>query len=355
MSTEISRPEKYSAALRILSTLLLLAFMTALWLIVRPFVTPLLWSIILATSTWPAFVRIRRSIPSPPYLAPLSMTFLLGIVLLLVMVPLPLQLAAEVTELRSHLSSFDLTSFRDSVTTLPFVGTILANAISRAITEPVDLNSLLTEHQREFLSFATAAARGVLNTIVVTFATLVGSYFLFRHGETLLAQFRKILERIGGESIPKLLDTVNVTVRGAAYSVLATAVAQGLLAGIGYFVAGAPVPLLLAMVTMIFSLIPFGTPFIYLPVAAYLFLASGLPWYHGVGLAVWGAVVISTVDNFLRPLFISQSTKVSPILIFIGVLGGIAAFGFIGVFVGPALIAVAHWLWVDFSRHDRNE
>jgi predicted PurR-regulated permease PerM len=56
------------------------------------------------------------------------------------------------------------------------------------------------------------------------------------------------------------------------------------------------------------------------------------------------------VDNLLRPLFISQSTKVSPILVFIGVLGGIAAFGLIGVFIGPALMAVAHWLWIDFSR-----
>jgi predicted PurR-regulated permease PerM len=65
---------------------------------------------------------------------------------------------------------------------------------------------------------------------------------------------------------------------------------------------------------------------------------------------VWGVIVVSTIDNLLRPLFISHSTKVSPILVFIGVLGGIAAFGFIGIFIGPALIAVAHWLWLDFSR-----
>jgi predicted PurR-regulated permease PerM len=265
------------------------------------------------------------------------------------MVPLPLQLAAEVAELRTHLSTLDVAMLQDSLAAIPFIGPILVNMADRAIREPIDMNSLLSEHQREFLSFATAAARGVITTIVVTIATLIGCYFLFRHGETLLNQFRRILERIGGESIPKLLDTVNVTVRGAAYSVLATAVAQGILAGIGYLAADAPVPLLLAMVTMIFSLIPFGTPFVYLPVSAYLLFFSGLPWYHGVGLGVWGALVVSSVDNLLRPLFISQSTKISPILLFIGVLGGIAAFGFIGVFIGPALMAVAHWLWLDFS------
>jgi predicted PurR-regulated permease PerM len=348
--TEVTRPEKYRAALRILSALLLLAFMAAFGLVLRPFVTPLLWSIILATSTWPTFARLRRTIPAPPYLAPLCATLLLGIVLLLIIVPLPLQLAAEVAELRTHLLALDIATVQHSLAAIPFIGPILANMADTVIREPIDVNSLLSEHQREFLSFATAAARGVLTTIVVTIATLIGCYFLFRYGETLLNQFRRILERIGGESIPKLLDTVNVTVRGAAYSVLATAVAQGILAGIGYLVTGAPVPLLLAMVTMIFSLIPFGTPFVYLPVSAYLLFFSGLPWYHGVGLGLWGALVVSTVDNLLRPLFISQSTKVSPILVFIGVLGGIAAFGLIGVFIGPALMAVAHWLWLDFSR-----
>lgn len=348
--TELVKPEKYPAALKILSALLLLAFMAALWLIVRPFVTPLLWAVILATSTWPAFIRVRHMLPSPAYVAPLFTTVVLGIILLLVMVPLPLQLASEVAQLRTHLAQFDLASLRESLATVPGIGPFVTRMIDKALTDPVDINTLLSEHQRALLSFATAAARGVLSTAVITLATLIGSYCLFRHGETLINQLRQILERIGGESIPKLLDTVNVTVRGAAYSVIATAVAQGVLAGIGYLIAGAPVPVLLALVTMIISVIPFGPPFIYLPVAAYLLSASGLPWYHGVGLGIWGVVVVSTVDNLLRPLFISQTTKVSPILVFIGVLGGIAAFGFIGVFIGPALIAVAHWLWVDFSR-----
>lgn len=347
--SEGAKPEKYRAALRILSALLMLAFMAALWLIIRPFITPLLWSIILATSTWPIFHRVQRYLPSPPYLAPLCTTVILGSILLLVMIPLPLRLAAEVSDLGTHLSTLDVVALLDSLGTLPVVGPLISGMTKRALSEPINLNALLSEHQQALLSLATTAARGVLSTIVTTIATLVGSYFLYRHGATLIDQLRHILEGIGGDSIPKLLDTVNITVRGAAYSVLATAVVQGLLAGLGYLAAGAPVPLLLAMVTMIVSLVPFGPPFVYLPVAAYLLFVSGLPWYYGVGLGIWGALVVSTVDNLLRPLFISQSTKVSPILVFIGVLGGIAAFGFIGVFIGPALMAVAHWLWLDFS------
>jgi predicted PurR-regulated permease PerM len=87
----------------------------------------------------------------------------------------------------------------------------------------------------------------------------------------------------------------------------------------------------------------------YVPVALYLLFFSGLPWYHGVGLAVWGIVVVSTVDNILRPLFISHTTKLSAMLVFIGVLGGVTAFGLLGVFIGPALIAIAHWLWRELA------
>jgi predicted PurR-regulated permease PerM len=342
--------EKYRSALRILSALLLLVFMAALWVIIRPFVTPLLWAIVLTTTTWPLFAALKRRIPSPSYLAPLLCTLGLGIILILVMVPLPLQLAAEMIDLRGRLSNLNISKIQDSITASPIVGPILSKLYRETLTEPLNLATLLGEHQKELIALAGGIVRGALSTIVLTAASLIGCYVLYSSGEGVLQQLRRVMERIGGESIPKLLDTVNLTVRGAAYSVLATAAAQGVLAGIGYYISGAPVPVLLSLITMVVSLIPFGPPFIYLPVAIYLLSLSGLPWYHGVGLAVWGIVVVSTVDNLLRPLFISQTTKVPPILVFIGVLGGVTAFGLLGVFIGPALIAVAHWLWLDFGK-----
>jgi predicted PurR-regulated permease PerM len=154
---------------------------------------------------------------------------------------------------------------------------------------------------------------------------------------------------VGGEKIPLILEAVEPTVRGAAYGVIATAAAQGTLAALGYYMAGSPIPLLLGAVTGVVALIPFGPPIVYLPVAAYLSLFTPLPWYHAVGLALWGTLVVSGVDNVLRPLFISQATSGSPILVFIGVLGGVLAFGLLGVFAGPAIIAVAQLLWRDLA------
>ena len=118
----------------------------------------------------------------------------------------------------------------------------------------------------------------------------------------------------------------------------------------GYYFSGAPIPLLLGAVTMITALAPWGAPLVYLPVATYLLVFTSLPWYYGIGLAIWGVSVVSTIDNLLRPLFISQTTSLSPILVFIGVIGGILSFGLLGIFVGPALIAIAQLLWLDLAK-----
>jgi predicted PurR-regulated permease PerM len=346
---ESAQGERYRTTLRILTGSLVIGFMASLWIIVSPFWTPLLWAIVLTTTTWPAYSRLRNGVPKPTYLAPLIASLVLGVLLVLVLVSLPVQLAAEAKALAARLRETDPQAVADAFASLPFIGEVLAAGVLTFLNDPGSVASFIEEHQAPLLSFATTAARGFLSTAVTIIGSLVGCFILYHHGELLVAQLRAILERIGGEGIAKLIDTVHVTVRGSAYSVIATAIAQGVLAGIGYYVAGAPTPLLLGMLTLIISFVPFGPPFIYVPVTAYLLFATDLPWYHGVGLAAWGIVVVSTVDNILRPLFISQTTKLSTILVFIGVLGGVASFGLLGVFIGPALIAIAHLFWLELA------
>lgn len=349
MNETIQR-ERYRTALKILTSLLLIGFMVALWLIVRPFWIPLLWAVVLTTTTWPWYLRLRDKIRRPPYIAPLLASSLLGIILVLVLVSLPIQLTSEIRTLAAHIRQTDPQQIAAALAAIPLIGNFIADAILAYFSDPGALAAIIEENQAIIFSVATSAARGVLSTVLAILASLVGCFILYRRGEMLVAQLRNILERIGGENISKLIDTVHTTVRGAAYSVLATAMAQGILAGIGYYVSGAPTPLLLGVFTLIISLVPFGPPFVYLPVSAYVFFATDLPWYHGVGLAVWGTIVVSTVDNVLRPLFISQATKLSTILVFVGVLGGVASFGLLGVFIGPALIAIAQLLWLELAQ-----
>jgi len=342
--------EQPRIALRILTASLVVGFMAAVWLILRPFWIPIVWAVILTSTTWPVFTRLRRFVPTPHFLAPLLASLVLGALLLVLLIPLPVQLAIELREFAAHLATFEPGVLQSTVEKLPIIGQPLGEIVATLASDPTAFSSMLDQHRQAIVTFAAGVARGLLSTVALAFATLVGCFALYLYGETLTQELRSILTRVGGDNTAHLLDTVHRTIRGSAYSVLATSVAQGALAGVGYYITGAPTPLLLGMLTMVISLIPFGPPFMYVPVSAYLLFFSGLPWYHGVGLIIWGIVVVSTIDNVLRPIFISQTTKLSAMLVLVGVLGGVASFGLLGVFIGPAIIAIAQWMWLELAQ-----
>lgn len=327
------------------------ALLFAVGLVLRPFALPLLWSSVLTITTWPIFAWLRGRVPSPPWLAAILVTLMLGAILLLVAIPLPFRLADEAVELGRRITELDVTSIMDWAKRVPIVEDILARQISNEQAAKSALASFITAHQSTLLTFATQAIKGILNTLTIIFMSLAGCFILYLHGEKLLTQSESIVAKLGIPRAHHLFAKISATVRGAAYSVIATAIAQGTLAGIGYSVAGAPLPILLALATMILSLIPFGAPILYIPVAGYLTLLADQPWFYGVGLLVWGIICVSTVDNLLRSLLISQATQVSGAIVFVGVVGGVLAFGLIGVFVGPALMAVAQSTWLELAQN----
>jgi predicted PurR-regulated permease PerM len=334
----------------ILSTILLLGLLATVAVILRPFLLPLLWAIVLTVATWPIFIRLRALVPRRPWLASLGLSLLLALTLLVVAIPLPLQLAGELRSLGQRLADVDLSKIVQSVGRIPIIGFDLARHLETILNTEGGMSAIVTANQETLIRFATKAAVSVMDTIAVVFMTLIGCFLLYNHGETLARQTRIIAVRLGASRADYMLDYVTRTVRGAAYSVVATAVAQGTLAGIGYAAAGAPLPALLALCTMVFSLIPFGAPIIYVPVSLYLIFASDSHWYYGAALLAWGIACISTIDNLLRSILISQSTRVSATIVFMGVLGGVLAFGLLGVFIGPALVGVAQTLWLDLAE-----
>ena len=348
MSHDDSRPYSRIPAV-ILSVTLLLGLLIAVGVVLRPFVMPLLWSGILVTATWPAYCRFRAALRGRDTIAALILTLLLGLVLLVVTVPLPLELAWELQEVGHGLAELKAEDIAHALSDVPLIGSLLAEQVTELLRAEGGIAALVASHQSEIVRFASSAVRGLLETLALAFLTLGGCFVLYMHGETLVSQIRAVLRKLEGPRVDAICDTIGATVRGAAYSVVATAIAQGTLAGIGFSLAGAPLPVLLALSTMVLSLLPFGSPLLYVPVSAYLLFFTGRPWYHGVGLLVWGFGVISTVDNFLRSILISQATQASMVLVFIGVVGGVMAFGLLGVFIGPALMSVAQTLWRDFA------
>jgi predicted PurR-regulated permease PerM len=145
-----------------------------------------------------------------------------------------------------------------------------------------------------------------------------------------------------------LVRTAQAAVKGVVYGLLGTAFAQAAVALLGFLIAGVPGSLLLAALTFILSLVPMGPVLVWGGAAAWLYATDQTGW--AIFMVVYGAAVISSVDNFIKPILMSRAGNLSMLLVVLGVFGGAIAFGFIGLFVGPALLAIAWNLttaWLD--------
>jgi len=317
--------------------------------VLRPFVTALLGAAIMCIATWPAYRHLERLTGNRRSLAALVMTLLLTIVVIL---PLAL-LAATLSD--SVAPAFDwvraalaggLPPPPDWVRATPFVGNSL-DAGWRELASPEKLEEALKRFaqpaQQGLLQFGVMLGEGVLQLGLVSFI----GFFLYRDGEALLKWLRSAMRRVSGTLAPGLLLTVGGTVRGVVYGILGTALVQGILAAIGFLIAGVPAPALLGFLTFLSSMLPVGPPLIWGGAAIWLFYQDKVGW--AVFMAIYGLIVVSGVDNVLKPLLISRGSNLPFVLVFFGVLGGVIAFGFIGLFLGPVLLTVGYALlreWV---------
>jgi predicted PurR-regulated permease PerM len=194
-----------------------------------------------------------------------------------------------------------------------------------------------------------AVGQGVTQVLLSAFLT----FFLLRDAPVLSERLAVTVERLAGDRGRHLIKVAGDTVRGVIFGILGTAIAQALVAGFGFWIAGVPGAVLLSVLTFFFAVVPFGPPLIWLPAALWLF-AQGRTGM-GVFMLVWGVLAISSVDNFLRPYLISQGSKMPFALIFCGVIGGALAFGLVGVFLGPTLLAVAFRLIAEWSAGHQAE
>ena len=154
--------------------------------------------------------------------------------------------------------------------------------------------------------------------------------------ESLAVRLRVALSRLAGTRAGYLLEITQGTVNGVIYGILGTALAQGVLAAIGFLIAGVPAAMLLGVVTFFFSVVPVGPPLVWGGAAIWLFQQGELGW--AVFVAAWGFFLVSMVDNVIKPFIISRGSRLPFAVVLLGVLGGVLAFGVIGVFLGPTLL-----------------
>jgi predicted PurR-regulated permease PerM len=322
-------------------------------LVLRPFVGAILFAGVLCFSTWPAFVWLRDRWHGRNALA--ALVLVLAFVVLLA---LPIALAAQslvvhsadiVETARGFLDSPGSATMPDFVKRIPLVGPWLDEYGQRVLAsrdELIDLARRFSDPaKRLFLALGGVIAEGVVQVLVALFV----AFFFYRDGEHAQRLLGESVARLAGTTHgPGLVITAQNAVRGVIYGLLGTALAQGAVAVIGFLVAGVPGAFLLGALTFILSLVPMGPVLVWGGAAVWLYLTDQPGW--AIFMVIYGVAVISSVDNFLKPILMSRAGNLSMLLVVLGVFGGAIAFGFIGLFVGPALLAVG-WnlakVWLD--------
>jgi predicted PurR-regulated permease PerM len=340
---------------RRVATFVFLVFIFGLtfW-VLSPFLAALAWAGILAYVTWPLHQGLSRRLSGRDNLAALVMTLGVAATLLLPLVWVLFTLVGDVAVASAtikQLSAQGLPPLPAGVRGWPG-GEWIAAQYQRVQADPawvraqIDALGLTDTHQLR--AVASGIGRNVAKFGLAVFAL----FFLYRHGDNVLAQFRGVATRWLGEAARGYIQAVGITVRAVVFGIVLTALAQGVLAGLGYWVAGIAAPVLWGVITALVSLIPFVGPVVWGGLSLGL-LAHG-ETQAALGLFLWGALVVSWVDNLIRPLVISGPTRIPFLLVFLGVLGGLNAFGLIGLFLGPVLLAVSVAIWREWLVHARS-
>lgn len=333
----------------LLALLALLAF--ACLQIVRPFLGPMLWGCIIAVSTWPLYRRLAQRLGGRRKLAATVMAVGLLVVLVAPISLLVGSLAegiAAVASLLRDLTTVHLPPPPTWLKGLPVVGGALEEQWRQAM---VDLPASL-EQLRPYIGTAAAWALSWgadLGVAAIQFVVaIVVAGILYVTGEAAVSVLRRFVARIGGTHHLGLIDVAAQTIRGVAAGVIFTAFIQAVLLALGLAVVGAPAPVVLGFLTFFLLVLQLPNFLVWVPVVIWLGYQGETA--HAVLLFVWGFFVVSTIDNFIRPYLISQGAKLPLLLIFVGVIGGLLAYGFIGLFIGATLLGVGYTLfrsWLD--------
>jgi predicted PurR-regulated permease PerM len=234
---------------------------------------------------------------------------------------------------------------------VPWLGGWLQQSLDRYASDPSALGREFTSWLLRWGGQLAGLLGDVGRNIAKLLVAILTLFFFYRDGDLLVSQARRVVSRFFGDRLDPSIRAAALMTRAVVYGLLITALAQGAIAGIGYRIVGLGAPVLLGALTGLFSTAPLlGTALVWAPLGVALFLA-GSSW-KGVLLLIWGALLVHPTDNLLRPLLISNVTHVPFLLVMFGVLGGLLAFGLVGLFVGPILLGVAAAIWNEWAAAD---
>jgi len=321
--------KKYSKHSLILFFILiiLLAFYTIL-----SYLTAIIAAAIIVYIFYPEFRKLNKHIKSRSICA----LIMLAVILLIVIIPLFLMinaLAVEASGLYQNIKGLDLTP--------------ISGLISRFLGENVDVNTYIKDVGESLVSFIARSASDFLFSLpqkmLILFVTIFVMYYFFKDGDKIIAFLQKI-SPIHKDHRSELLEEFNRVIHATIYGVLVSAVIQGLVGTLGLVIFKVSSPIIWGSMLTITAMLPFiGTGLVWVPAA--LFKIFNGDFFNGFGLLLYGTLIISTIDNVIKPKLISKKSQTHPILIILGIFGGMKAFGIIGIIIGPLLLATLSVLY----------
>lgn len=336
------------ATLGVLIIVVLIAL--TIW-ILRPFLGAMIWASMIVVATWPVMRQLQAWLWNSRKLA---VAVMIGGLLLVLVLPLSLAIgtivanAGEIVEWASSLRSFTMPAPPEWLGTLPVVGTQAVEAWQAiAASRLADVASAAAPYAATAVLWMASTMGGVGWLLVQFLLTLGIAALMYAKGERVADGLLRFGRHLAGDSGDRVVRLAAQAIRGVALGVVVTALVQAALGGIGLAVAGVPFAALLAAVAFVLCIAQLGPVLVLAPAVAWLYWQGAAG--PATGLLLWTLVVV-TLDNVLRPVLMTKGANLPMLLMFAGVMGGLVAFGLIGIFVGPVVLAVSYTLlgaWVD--------
>ena len=321
--------------------------------ILLPLLPAALWAIIFAVSSWPLFTRIERVLGGRSGAAAAIVTTLFLLLFIIPIAFIGMKLADQsslVTTFIQKLLQTRLPAPPHWVATLPLVGSRLTEQWAALAAKTPNLVATVAPRLKGVGSLLISASAGIGMTIAMLFLSMMILFFLLKDGRAITASLERILFRIGGAKGCRLLRLAAATMSSVVYGILGAALTQGALATFGLWLADVPGWLFLGLAVGGVALVPIGlTNLIMFPVAGWLFYSGETGW--GLFMLIW-SVIVGNIDGYIRPAVISKGSNLPFIVVFLGILGGIATGGILGLFIGATVLGLFYTLLTEWGEEE---
>ena len=325
--------------------------------VVLPFLPAILWAVVFTVTTWPFFTRVEKALGGRTSLAAVVPTVLLALIFFLPLVYVGSKLVSQASiafDYAQGLTEKGLGPPPLWFKGVPLVGERLEGTWGVLAQDTPKLIGMIKPHIKNILSYIVSAGAGMARVILLMILSLIFFFFLLKEGRAIRIGVERMAVRVGGEKGRHLLFVAGATMRSVVYGILGTALVQGIMAIFGLWISGVPNPVFIGLVAGVFALIPIGLiQVVLLPAAGWLIYKGEIGW--GIFLFIWSFTVVGNIDTFIRPMLISRGAKIPFLVVLLGVLGGLAAGGILGLFVGATLLSVFYTMlreWVATPDED---